>query len=79
MILPVGTRIYHEKGGPGTIIGGHMPRAGYRVRLDEKRYSFSPDTFVARPIYLTPLDPKLRAKWESGWPPFVDRSWAKEI
>jgi hypothetical protein len=52
--------------------------AGYKVALDPpKANRFEPDEVRVYGRSLTPVDPKLQARWEAAWAkaPFVDRSW----
>jgi hypothetical protein len=78
MVLPVGTRVLHRSGRLGTVEREARYHGKYGVRFDIKLYPrVEPDVCKITPFDLTPVDPKLHAKWEAGWPTFTDRSWAK--
>jgi hypothetical protein len=76
MKLQPGTRVRHEGGRLGTV--ERTLKGYYRVRFDEKANGFEPDLVRVYGRALTPVDPKLHAKYEAEWAkvPFVDRSWA---
>jgi hypothetical protein len=77
MILTTGTRVRHIDGRTGTIVRAHCRHGGYGVSFDKRANQFEPDICRIQPINLTPTDPKLAAKWEACWPPFVNRSWTR--
>lgn len=76
--LSVGTRVRHQSGRLGTIEKELHSSHGYLVRFDERVSRFEGETSRIRGVQLTPTDPKLHDWWESLWPSFMDRSWAKE-
>lgn len=86
MKLPVGTRIRHISGRTGVITrrADKTARAGslyYRVALDgPKTNRFEPDEIRAYGRDITPVSPKLHARYEAEWAKaaFVDRAWATQ-
>jgi len=77
--LAPGTRVMDERGELGTIVSGPVRHNGYKVRYDRRFNQFSPEVVEVRSIRLTPIEPKLHAKWEAAWATaaFIDRKWTE--
>ncbi len=86
MQLKVGTmvRVKFAPDAPertGVITRGYRKHGGYMVALDPpKANQFEPDEVRVYGRAMTPVDPKLRARWEADWAksPFIDRTWATQ-
>ena len=85
MNLPVGTQV-RVKFGPttperiGVVTRSNQKNSGYRVKLDPpKTNQFEPDVVRVYGRDLTPVEPRLHARWEAEWAkaPFVDRTWTQ--
>lgn len=77
IILPLGTRVKHMTGREGEVVRYIGRHSGYLVRWDKVEHSFERNPAKVLASSITPTEPKLHERFESLWPPFVQRDRAK--